>query len=140
MCFDDRADDGKTHSETFLFRGEELLEEPLLRWLWDPGTIVAHSDGDRAVDIVIRGNLHLPAARRSVTHRIEGVANEINQHLLNLAGIAFDGRQILREGHFHFAKVCGGVQVNHVRDGFSRSPQAVGLIRAREKQSSRQAS
>src|SRR6266478_6575443 len=31
MCFDDRADDGKTHSETFLFRGEELLEETLLR-------------------------------------------------------------------------------------------------------------
>ena len=23
-----------------------------------------------------------------------------------------------RQGHFHFAEVCGGVEANHVRDGF----------------------
>src|SRR5262245_6624315 len=115
MCLDDRAHDGKTHSESFFFSAEELLKKPLPHFLRDPTTMVAHRDGDRAVAIVIRRNLQHTLARRRVTHRIKSIAHEVKQHLLNLGGIAVDRRQISRKGHLHLAEVCRGIWANHIR-------------------------
>ena len=64
------------------------------------------------------GDLHAATIGRRVTHRIEGIVHEIDQHLLHLSGVTFDRGQIFGQGHFDFAGLCLGIEVDHVRDRF----------------------
>src|SRR6266403_5312507 len=118
MCLDDGTDDGETHSETVVLRSEELLEQPLTRYFGNSRAIVAHGNADGTVAIVISGNVHDRATRRRGAHRVKGIAHKINQHLLNLGRVAFNGRKIVCQGQFYFAGLRGGVRVNHMSDGF----------------------
>ena len=93
MYLDDGTDDGETHSEAVVLGSEESLEQPLTRCFGNSRAIVAHGDADRAVAIAVCGNLHYPAAGRRVMHRVDGIVHKINQHLLNLGGVTFNGRQ-----------------------------------------------
>src|SRR6266516_1069071 len=58
-----RQTEMKTGSASFLFRGEELLEKALPRFLRDPAAIVAHRYGDHSVAIGIRSKFDDTAAR-----------------------------------------------------------------------------
>ena len=58
MRFDDRADNCQAHTQSFLFCGEKLLEEPVACYSRNPTPMVAHSHANRPVAIGARGNLH----------------------------------------------------------------------------------
>jgi hypothetical protein len=118
MRLDDGAHYREAHSQAFILRSKELVEKPVTSCLGNPRAMIAHGNADSAVAVIIRSNFHDAATWWRIAHGVKGIANEIDHRLLDLNGIAFNGRQICREGHFDFAKVRSGIRLNHMRDRF----------------------
>src|SRR5262249_16030231 len=97
VCFDDRAHDGQTHSKALFLCCEKMLEESHARCLCNPVAVVTYGIPIRAVAIGTSGNLDDPATHAGFSHCIKRIADQVNEHLLNLSGIGFDAWQIWRE-------------------------------------------
>ena len=82
MCFDDRSADGKSHPHTGLLGREEGLKQIGFDVVMESGSGVGHRDFDHiVVDFCVRGNQLSP---RRLRHRLERIAEKIDQHLLDL--------------------------------------------------------
>ena len=53
MGFNDRADDGQAHAETFLFRGKELLEKSFACCLGNAGAVITHGNATVALPLLL---------------------------------------------------------------------------------------
>jgi len=82
MGLDDRAADGKSDPHAGLFRREEGLKQVGLDVIVETGAGVGHLDFDHVVgDLGVRCN---KLALRRLRHRLQGIAEKIDQHLLDL--------------------------------------------------------
>src|SRR4029077_5645528 len=103
MGFDDGADNRQAHSESLIFGREKLFEESLAGFFWNADAMIAHAHLNRALPDARGRYFHSALFRRRFGHRIKCVADEIDQDLLNLDGIAFDLRERLGQRSFDLA-------------------------------------
>src|SRR6185437_2492833 len=79
MRLDDGLADGETYAHAFFLGGEKWLKESLCRLRCDPRPGIRHRNAHKA-RFSRRGDGDVPAS----LHRIDGVADQIEQHLLDL--------------------------------------------------------
>ena len=106
---DDPVDGGEAEAGAFAFAlgGEERLEGPLDRLLVHADAGVAHFQADVAarlgvgvhvgVLLVEVGLVDLDHQAPAVRHRVASVDGQVDQHLLDLAGIGLDRTAVLAE-------------------------------------------
>src|SRR2546423_15600685 len=97
MGFDNGVDNGETHSQTVLFGSKELVEEMFVNLVGNTHAAITHTHPNAAVAVSLRCNFHVPPAGWNIAHRITGIGDQIDQHLVDLDRIAFYHGQILPE-------------------------------------------
>src|SRR4051812_5209021 len=110
------TDNRETHAEAVVLRREKLFEQTVAGFARDARAAVSHAYANRAFAIEFRRDFYFPTAARGVVHGIEGVAEQVDEHLLDLDRIALDLRQVVRQGGFHFARQNLSVWLHHVDD------------------------
>src|SRR5436190_24141831 len=98
MSFYNRTNNGQTHAETFFLSGEELLEQTGAVSFPDASAVIAHAYTSFAAAIGRSSYFHLAFLRRCLAHGIKGIANEVNQDLLDLHRITFHRGNIIIQG------------------------------------------
>src|SRR5262245_14497813 len=84
MCGHKGTTNCQTEPEALLLGGEEWVEQPVAgRWR-DARTLVNDGDFDGAVAVGLGDNIQPTIIRRIVPHRIAGIADEVEQYLLQL--------------------------------------------------------
>src|SRR5262245_28088538 len=82
---DDRTADGEPHPHAVLLGREEGLEDPV--GVLDAGSGVAYLDADRAALVAARANLERAGSLVQALHRLDPVADQVDEHLLHLYAI-----------------------------------------------------
>src|SRR6476469_6626991 len=96
MRFNDGANNREPHAEAVVLRCEKLLEQMVPGFAGDTRAAVSHVYANGAFAVNLRCYSYLPAIARRVMHGVKGVAQQVNEDLLDLDRIAFDLRQIVR--------------------------------------------
>src|SRR5215813_54316 len=94
---DNSAADRQADTHAVALVGDEGLEELRHQFRRDPGPGVGHADGDHIVVAGRGGNDELASLRR--LHRLDGISQQVEQHLLNLHFVdehEIDGRVELK--------------------------------------------
>ena len=96
MRFDNRPTDRQANPDAVRFRGVKTFEHPVGVLCVDAGAAVLNGDDDRTAFLETGFyRQHAPAAGGR-DHRFYGVADQIEQHLLQLNGIAQNRRERYR--------------------------------------------
>ena len=100
MRIDNGAADGEAKPHSFLFRGEETLEDLFSFSLRNAAATIC--DGyPRCAVLPFRSDEQLAFRTTGIAHRFTGIQCQVKQHLLKLDPIAGDCGQILSEICIH---------------------------------------
>jgi len=70
-------DDGESHTETFFFGGEELLEEPFPGFVGNARAVIAHAELQGLFAVAFRSDIDFSAIGWCLAHGIKGVAEKV---------------------------------------------------------------
>src|SRR5574343_1301849 len=117
----DAGGNGQTQAQAVAgrFGREERLEEALLGFVAEAGAMVANGQADVGV-VAVPGQFD--ARLGLIVHRIEGIADQVDQHLLQPVGIAERNRLCGRTAAFNrgpAASQAGFEQAEGVIDGMT---------------------
>ena len=110
MGFDDGADNGETHSQTFFFSSKELVEEMFVNLVGNTRAMIAHTHVNAATTVSLCRNFQGPTAGGCMAHRFKCIGDEIDQHLMELDRIPFYHRQTFRERKLHVTRASSRVR------------------------------
>src|SRR4051794_34144101 len=94
MSFHDGGDNSEAHPEPLFLGSDKLFEYPVAQVRRNPSAAILHGHTDSSVAVRLRADSHFSLRLRNVTHGVEGIADQIDQDLLNLDRVSFDRRQV----------------------------------------------
>src|SRR5437879_3551601 len=106
MTLDDGATDGQANPHTVAFSRVERIEELVHRLRFQTRPRVLHSQTNAIAFVSFGSDHQLPWTVLDVAHRVRGVQEQVQHHLLKLDTIAYNWREVfadLAEGRFRDA-------------------------------------
>ena len=100
VCVNDGSADGEAKPHSFLFRGEETLENLFHFLLRNAAATIGDGYPHRALR-QFRSDEQLALRRTAIGHRFAGIQHQVKEDLLKLDTVAGDWGQILREISIH---------------------------------------
>ena len=95
MSFDDGATDGKPDAHTVILSCVESLEEPVSSLRLEANARIFHAEAHPVRIISFGSDQQLPWPIFNIAHRVRGVAEQVQDHLLELNAVTCDKREII---------------------------------------------
>ncbi len=99
MCLDDGTADREPNAHTVVLRTVERFEEPIGDLGSEADAGISYCEPNVIGTISFRLNQQLPRSIFNFLHRVDGIAKQIDDHLLKLYAVAVDRWEIIREFH-----------------------------------------
>src|SRR5487761_726294 len=112
--------DREAEAGSFRLRGEERIEQPLQGRRREARAVVQNGDLDITIGSETGSHDQLARRRARLDGRLEAVADQIQDRVLDLYGIDRGGRQPLGELESHLGAMYAAIRQNNVADGCDR--------------------
>ena len=99
VCFDNGSADRESNTHTIVLGTVKRFEEPISGFGGEADTGILHGESNVLGTIRFRLNQQLPRSIFNLPHRVESIAKQIYDHLLNLYSVASDRGEILSKLH-----------------------------------------
>jgi hypothetical protein len=96
MTLDNRATDGQTDPHTAALGCVERFEESAHVMRVEPHTCILHGEAHTVVFVALGFDHQVPWPILDTAHRVRGVQEQVQNHLLKLDTVARDRREVVR--------------------------------------------